>query len=189
MEIKTIHIIPLVIVAIILAGGIYYWQKNNQTETPVNTTSMNANNNVAGNAAILGDSSEQSSGTASIDDGQTYLAKIAEIRKPINDTFTDLNDKMKYPNLFPEDVIINLSYEIAKKIDEGIQKIEQLDISTRYKEANSQEIDSLNTLKDALVALDKSYNPNNENAKIDREEFGYKIDQSNSILKNIQIPN
>lgn len=190
MEIKSIYIIPLVLIAIILAGGVYYWQKNNQSE-PVEKSAptSSSNNNVAGGAAILGDSSEQSSETSSIDDGQTYLAKIAEIRKPINDSFTDLSDKMKYPNLFPQDVIINLSHEIDNKIDDGIQKIEQLDISSRYKEVNSQEIESLKTLQDSLVSLRKSYDPTNSDAQVDREAFAYKIDQSNSLLKNIQIPN
>lgn len=182
MEIKTVHIIPLVIVAVILAGGIYYWQKNTQLES---THNIAGNSNTEG--IVLGENSD--SDTSSVNDGQTYLSKISEIRKPINDNFSDLTDKMKYPNLFPKDEIIKLNNETEQKIDKGISAINNLSISDKYQDANKKEIESLNLLKESLEYLRKSYDANNKNAQADREAFAYKIDQSNNILKNIQIPN
>ncbi|MCL5795516.1 MAG: hypothetical protein M1338_04105 [Patescibacteria group bacterium] len=189
MEIKTVHIIPLVLVAIILAGGIYYWQKNNNqaniASAPTTKTTSSDSSGI-----VLGDSNEAvTTKTAAINDGQTYMAKIAEIRKPINDAFTDLTDKMKYPNLFPNDQIMQLLIDINKKINSGIEQISKLDIAAKYQETSKSEIESLNLLNESLVSLKKSYQIGNANAQADREAFAYKIDQSNNILKNIQIPN
>lgn len=185
MEIRAIHIIPLVLVAIILAGGIYYWQKNTRLDNNIATINSISKPNSEG--LVLGDSNDDK--TSSINDGQVYLSKISEIRKPINDNFSDLTDKMKYPNLFPKEEVLKIINEIEQKINEGINVLNKLSVADKYQDVNKKEIESLNLLKESLDYLRKSYDAGNKNAQADREAFAYKIDQSNNILKNIQIPN
>lgn len=179
MEIKPIHVIPLVILAFLIAGGVYYYQKNSSQKVE---SSPSSNSNVV---SVLGASDSASTNVDVINDSQTLANKFGEFKKPVNDAFADLADKMKYQNLFPAEEIIKFSNEIDDKINLAVKNLNDLKIAEKFVPAKEKYQQSLTLLKESLESLRKSYDPNNKNAKADREEFGYKIDQSNKILKDI----
>lgn len=186
--------IPLVVLLVLLCGGVYLYQKNSDDSNQLASSSTSADLNSSSDSSgiVLGDNSSASSlakDANTITDGQTYNAKITEIRKPINQGFQDLSEKAKYTTLFPSEEIQRIIDDTRKNIESGIDTLTNLSIDEKLRTANDLHIKSLNLLLEAI----NSYN--NARQQTDKKEaqrlselFSYDIEQSNNILKNIQIP-
>ena len=103
-------IFPLIILLIILGGGIFYYQNNSAIDKKDNS---NQESGIAlGEAAGVQEKDL-------IADGEIYAAKILEIRKPINEGFESLADKVKYTTLFDSNEIQGIVDNTRNKIKEG----------------------------------------------------------------------
>lgn len=180
--------IPLLILVIVAGIGLVLINKQNSS-TDIAPTKIAAND--AG-GIVLGDSSNNKpiANPSAIADGQTYNSKVLEIRKPINQGFQDLSEKAKYTTLFPSEEIQKIIDDTKKNIESGIDTLTNLSIDEKLRTANDLHIKSLNLLLEAINSYNNArHETDKKEAQRLSELFSYDIEQSNNILKTIQIPN
>lgn len=177
------YIVPLVLLLIILGGGIYYYQQKDQISNSQSNSSVADQNQ----GIVLGENSANTASEA-IADASVYSQNVLAIRQPINQGFEDLTEKSKYTNLFSSEDIQQVIDETRIKIEEGMQKLENWSIAETLRSANNKHLESLKLLLEAINAYDQSQKTEDKKeAQRWRELYAYNIEQSNKILKNIQI--
>ena len=117
-----IPVVLLIVLALLSAG--YYYQKNNANAEQDTTEEIKE---------IKGEKTAQP--TISVNE---YTARIVEIRNPINDKVEELLPKLKYKTLFEQNQINSQAQEIIKMIDEGINKLENVNIAINLKKINNK---------------------------------------------------
>lgn len=188
ISLKTL--IPLVILLVVLITGAIYYTRQNDDEKNV---ALDSSNNSLG--IVLGNNDSASTADLSNDldkitVGKTYTAKISEIRQPINQGFQDLSEKAKYTTLFSQEEIQNIIDETRKNIESGIDTLKNLALDKKFQTANDQHLQSLNLLLEAINSYDSArQQTDKKEAQRLSELYSYDIEQSNNILKTIQIPN
>lgn len=169
--------IPLILLALVLIGGIYYWQnQKSDNSSPIKSSGV-----------VLGDAANQAA-VSKITDSQTYSNKINELRSPINKNFEDLASKVKYPALFTADDIQKIINDARSKIEGAITTLQNLPIDAKFNATNQEELRSFNLLLEAINSFDQARKTSDktESQRL-TELYAYDIDQSNNILKNISI--
>lgn len=169
---------PLLLLIIILGAGLFIYERNKNIEsaTPAKSSGI-----------VLGDTT--SGVSDSITDGEVYSQKINQIRQPINKGFEDLASKGKYTTLFNSGEIQKIIDDTRSKIESGLETVEHLNIDSKFEEDNKKHLESLNLLLEAIKAYDQSgKTADRTEAQRLRELYAYNIDQSNKILKEIQVP-
>jgi hypothetical protein len=188
------QIAPLIILMLILTIGLIYYSQNksgNAADSANNTNggevTLNGSGNLQGNS--IGNSGQGQNTTTVISDGTTYNAKITEIRLPVNKNFEDLSSKAKYTTLFSKEEIQNLIDDTQKKTEDAIKTLKSLKIDPKFNSANSLHLKSLELLLDSINSFEKARNSLDQTeAQKLMEQYAYDIDQSNSIIQKIQIP-
>ena len=194
MENKHYIIVGILILGLILGSIYYYTTKEEETIETIKTINDKDNAGI-----VLGDEDSQTqtdistSTTAAkstkITSGEVYLAKINEIRKPINDKFDDLNAKMKYKTLFTDEDAQQAIDDLTNLINESMETITNLPIDKKFQAANEKEIESLTLLSEAMDAFQKLYVSTDQEEKTKLNDiYSYKVDQSNKVLENVAIP-
>lgn len=164
-------LLPLFVLLILLCIGIIYY----------NSQKKNDNQTQNSNPTVLGIKNDKNN-TISNDE---YLKTVSNIRQPINKKIEDLIPKLKYSTLFQSEEIVNNANEIKGMIDQGLQKLSGLNISSDSKQTNDKQIESLNDLKDAvnaLIAMEKTADKTEKQKQL--ELFNYKIEESNRAIQN-----
>lgn len=172
------YIIPLVLIAIIVAGGLY-WYKQNHNEENSNATSANASQN-------LDVQSSNNSNTPTAMTSQEYSAKINEIRTKVNKDFEDLASKAKYTTLFSSDEINDLINQTKTDTADGISQLQNLNLDSSLSATNQKHIESLKLLADAINAF-SNYRVATDQTEAQKqyELYQYDVEQSNKIISGM----
>lgn len=175
-------LIPILLIIILVIVVItYFWLQ--RTSNNIAATPPQANKKTS--PLVLGETNTNTNADSDaniIKDNASFLEKINTIRKPANDSFKDLLEKIKYPNLFSADDLITDNKE---KINTAKEEINSLSVASKYQQAVEQHIKSLDLLLEALDALQQAKATGD---KKQSELFSYKIDQSNKILNELTLP-
>ena len=194
MENKHYIIIGILILGLIFGSIYYYTSREEESIEQIKEISKGNNSGI-----VLGDADSQTqtnnnttvtnNKNGTITTGEVYLAKINELRKPINAGFDDLNAKMKYKTLFTDEDAQKAIDDLTKMINDSLETVKNLKIDAKFKEANEKEIESLTLLSEAMDAFQKLYVSTDQDEKTKLNDiYSYKIDQSNNILNNVAIP-
>lgn len=175
-----------VILGLLIIGGVFYWQKNKNTVSKPQKTENASNDTIKKEPIVLGNESDSIEITKEKNTSNVtkYTNKIKEVRNDVNDIYEDIIEKVKYPNLFSQEEILELADKAESLINNAKNQINQLDISYDLKSINEDHKESLNLLLEGLQSLRKAYDTNEKKYL---EEFYYKIEQSNKILNEMQI--
>lgn len=184
------QIIPLIILILILIGSIYYWQK---TKTQENLQQKSASDqstiDISKKEPVVLSGNTIIESNSQISDGTVYLKEITTIRKPVNDNLTDLNEKFKYRTLFTDEEIGADIKQEKDLIQAAISQVKNLNIDSKFTEANNAQLESLDYLAKSLDALDKAFHATNQQeAQKQQDLYGYNLEQSNKVITNLQIP-
>jgi hypothetical protein len=177
--------VPPILLVIIIIGGVIYYNKN-QT----NDTSSTKISSADPGGIVLGDNTTKTSTSSSqITEGAVYNQKVLSLRQSVNKGFEDISAKSKYTTLFTAEDMQKLINDIRSNIENAIAELEKIDIANKFRDANNKHLESLNLLLGAINAYDDSKKTDNKTeAQRLSELYAYNIDQSNTILKNIQVP-
>ena len=190
MKIFRSLILPIILL-VFIAGAIVYFtvfakkpEEKKIMPNPANTAPI-----------VLGDSDEaidkntDVADSDEITDGNIYNTTTSEIRKPINTAFEDLNSKLKYKTLFSDADTQKAINDLKNLIEESINKIKNLKINAKFSKANEMHLESLSYLGKSIDAFDKMFNTTDQDEKQKQTDlYGFNIDKSNAILKEIAIP-
>lgn len=179
-NIKTI--IPLVVMALVIAGGLIYWQKNNQSQE-----NKLASSHTDQGGIVLGDYNQTNQPVNNNSSGASDYAKfISDTRAPINAGFEELMEKSKYTSLFNQDDIQKIIDDTRAKTEKALEDIKNISLAENLKLTNDKHIQSLNFLLEAINAYDRyRQETDKKEAQKQKELFDYSVNQSNKVLKEI----
>jgi len=188
-------VVPIILI-ILIGGAIFYFTKNKNTsaQPEESNNSLDFNSTIDVNDPLSGSSNVVSTFNDEqkdqvISDGDVYVSAIVAIRKPINQGFEDINQKLKYKTIFTDEDTKKAATDLKTLIAKAIDDIKKLKIDKKLDEANQKELESLTLLNEAVDDFAQMmYSVENEEKQKFYDLYNYKIDQSNSVLNNISVP-
>ena len=111
---------------------------------------------------------------------------ILSVRKPINKNIEEIVKKMKYDKIFSQTDILKIVTDTKTMINEQIDYLTNLELDPKFSQVNQAHIQSLTLLKESLENLEQLYVTKDT---LYFQTYSLKIEQSNDLIQNLQIPN
>ena len=124
--------------------------------------------------------------TSQISTGPEYANMILSVRKPINKNIEEIVKKMKYDKIFSQTDILKIVTDTKTMINEQIDYLTNLELDPKFSQVNQAHIQSLTLLKESLENLEQLYVTKDT---LYFQTYSLKIEQSNDLIQNLQIPN
>jgi len=175
--------LPIAFTILILGLGLYFYYNNKNKNQNTPSPQIKAD---AGGIPISGTQSGGSENASTMSNASEYSIKILDIRGPINKQIEDLISKSKYTTLFDNGTMIKQAEDIKNKINEGINTLNGLSLSSDLKKINEGQIGSLNLLNEAMDAYIAMKNATDQTEQQKQSELmSYKIDESNKLIQAV----